>query len=1017
VESIGQSKKLSHININNQIKIYNMQNKGAIRLFAILLGLICVYQLMFTFKASQVEKAAKVYAKGDKQKELMYLDSMSSEVVYNLAGLRKYTFKEVKALELGLGLDLQGGMNVTLEVSVVDLIKSLSSFSKDSTFTKAIKLAKEKQLKSQEDFVTLFGKSFEEISPSGKLASIFNTLDLKDKVKYNSTNAEVLDVLRAETNVAIENSFNIIRTRIDRFGVAQPNIQRLQTAGRILVELPGVDDPKRVRKLLQGTANLEFWETYDNNEVYQYLVQVNQKLIEIQAIKSAATTTPADTTTKADNKDTKNSLLNELDKSAKKDSSSVNKNADMAKQYPLFSVLSPSATPDGKLYPGAAVGTSHFKDTATVNKYLKLVQVKALLPRNLAFKWTAKAVDKEEKFFRLIAIKVTSRDGRAPLEGDVITDARQDYADMGSRPEVTMRMNSEGSKVWARLTKDNVGKSIAIVLDGYVRSFPNVTNEITGGSSSITGLESIEEAKDLANILKSGKMPAPAIIIAEDVVGPSLGQEAITSGFWSFGIAFMLVLGYMLFFYSKKAGMAANVALVINVFFLIGVLASIGAVLTLPGIAGIVLTMGMAVDANVLIYERIEDEMIAGKSVRLAVTDGFNAAYSAIIDGQVTTLLTGIVLYLFGSGPIRGFATTLIIGILTSLFTSIFITRLIFERQLSKNKEVTFTTKLTKNWLRHVKIPFIEKRKIFYSISGALIILSFISFFVRGFDRGIDFKGGRTYVVRFDKDVKVDDIKSILAPIFNSTPDVKTYGNSNQVRITTGYMIEENNSEIDNKVEELLYQGLKKGNFIGDISADTFSKVNLQSTQKVGPTISDKLTKDAILAVFFSLLLIFLYILVRFDSWQYGLGGVVSLAHDAILTMGAFSLLYGFLPFSLEIDQSFIAAVLTVIGYSINDTVIIYDRIREYRHLYPKRGLAETMDHAMNSTLRRTFSTSLTVLIVLFAIFLFGGTSIKGFTFALLIGIGVGTYSSVFNAAPIVYDTIRKTKGIANKKV
>jgi SecD/SecF fusion protein len=873
-------------------------------------------------------------------------------------------------------------------------------------------MAKEKQKTSQDDFVTLFGKSFEQVSPSGKLASIFNTLDLKDKVKYNSTNAEVLDVLKAETKIAIDNSFEIIRTRIDRFGVAQPNIQQLQTAGRILVELPGVDDPKRVRKLLQGTANLEFWETYDNSEVYQYLAQANQKIAEIQSIKTQPTATPADTTKAAT---TGNSLLNELDKSAKTDTSAVGKAAEMNKQFPLFSILSPSSTPQGQLYPGAAVGTSMWKDTATVNSYLKMDQVRALMPRNLAFKWTAKAIDTEEKFYRLIAIKVTGRDGRAPLEGDVITDARQDYADMGSRPEVSMTMNSEGAKVWARLTKDNVGKSIAIVLDGYVRSYPNVNGEITGGRSSITGLESVEEAKDLANILKSGKMPAPAIIIAEDVVGPSLGQEAITSGFWSFGIAFLLVLGYMLFFYSRKAGLAANIALVVNVFFLIGVLASIGAVLTLPGIAGIVLTMGMAVDANVLIYERVEDEMLAGKSVRLAVFDGYNAAYSAIIDGQVTTLLTGIVLYIFGSGPIRGFATTLIIGIVTSLFTSIFITRLIFERQLAKNKDITFTTGFTKNWLRFVKFPFIEKRKVFYTVSGVLIVASLISFAVRGFDKGIDFKGGRTYVVRLDKDVKVDDIKNALSPIFNSTPDVKTYGNANQVRITTGYLIEEATADADDKVETLLYEGLKKGNFVGDISVETFNKVNLLSTQKVGPTISDKLTRDAIMAVFFSLVLIFLYIVVRFDSWQYGLGGVVSLAHDAIITMGAFSLLYGFLPFSLEIDQAFIAAVLTVIGYSINDTVIIYDRIREYRHLYPKRGLAETMDHAMNSTLRRTFSTSLTVLIVLFAIFLFGGTSIKGFTFALLIGIGVGTYSSVFNAAPIVYDTIRKTKGVANK--
>lgn len=991
-----------------------MQNKGAIRIFAILLGLICVYQLMFSFKANQVEKAAKAYAKGDKQKEQVYLDSMQSEVVYNLLGIRKYTFKEVKALELGLGLDLQGGMNVTLEVSVVDLIKSLSNFSKDSTFNAAIRMAKEKQKSSQDDFVTLFGKSFEEVSPNGKLASIFNTIELKDKVKYNSTNAEVLDMLRKETQIAIDNSFNIIRTRIDRFGVANPNIQQLQTAGRILVELPGVDDPKRVRKLLQGTANLEFWETYDNSEVYPFLAQANQRIAEIQAVKTtpSATTTPADTTKKASD----NSLLNEMENKGKTEAATSTENADMKKQFPLFSILQPHATAQGQLYPGAAVGTAQWKDTATVNAYLKMDQVRALLPRNLAFKWTAKAVDKEEKFFQLVAIKVTGRDGRAPLEGDVITDARQDYADMGSRPEVSMTMNGEGAKVWARLTKENVGKSIAIVLDGYVRSFPNVNGEITGGRSSITGLESVEEAKDLANILKSGKMPAPAVIIAEDVVGPSLGQEAITSGFYSFAIAFLLVLGYMLFFYSRKAGGAANVALIVNVFFLIGVLASIGAVLTLPGIAGIVLTMGMAVDANVLIYERIEEEVLAGKSVRMAVFDGFNAAYSAIIDGQVTTLLTGIVLYIFGSGPIKGFATTLIIGILTSLFTSIFITRLIFERQLSKNKDISFTTNLTKHWLRYVKIPFIEKRKIFYTLSGIMIVASIVSFAVRGFDKGIDFKGGRTYVVRFDRDVKVDDIKNALAPVFNSTPDVKTYGNNNQVRITTGYKIEENNADVDNEVEELLYQGLKKANYIGDVSADTFSKVNLQSTQKVGPTISDKLTRDAILAVLFSLVLIFLYILVRFDSWQYGLGGVISLAHDAIITMGAFSLLYGFLPFSLEIDQAFIAAVLTVIGYSINDTVIIYDRIREYRHLYPKRGLADTMDHAMNSTLRRTFSTSLTVLIVLVAIFIFGGTSIKGFTFALLIGIGVGTYSSVFNAAPIVYDTITQSKKFKKDK-
>jgi len=986
-----------------------MQNKGPIRIFAILIGLICVYQLSFTYFAGKVEKDAKAYAKGDKQRELAYLDSMSSEVAYNLLGIRKYTFKEVKELQLGLGLDLQGGMNVTLEVSVVDLVKSLSNFSKDSTFTAAIRLAQEKQKKSQDDFVTSFGKAFEELSPNGKLASIFNTLELKDQVKYNSTNKEILAVLKAETDIAIDNSFNIIRTRIDRFGVSNPNIQQLQTAGRILVELPGVDDPKRVRKLLQGTANLEFWETYDNSEIYPYLAQANQKIAEIQSIKTQPSATPADTTKAAT---TGNSLLNELDKKANADTSAVGKAAEMNKQFPLFSILQPHTTQQGQLYPGAAIGTSHFKDTATVNSYLKMDQVKALMPRNLAFKWTAKAVDKEEKFFTLVAIKVTGRDGRAPLEGDVITDARQDYADMGSTPEVSMTMNSTGAKVWARLTKDNVGKSIAIVLDGYVRSYPNVNGEITGGRSSITGLESVEEAKDLANILKSGKMPAPAIIIAEDVVGPSLGKEAINSGMWSFIVAFFLILGYMLFFYSKKAGMTANIALIVNMFFLIGVLASIGAVLTLPGIAGIVLTLGMAVDANVLIYERVEEEMISGKSVKLAIHDGYSAAYSAIIDGQVTTLLTGIVLYFFGSGPIKGFATTLIIGIITSMFTSIFITRLIFERQLSKNKKITFTTGFTKEWLRHTKFPFLAKRKISYWISGILVLVSIVSIATRGFQAGIDFKGGRTYIVSFDQNVKVADVQNALAVTFGHTPEVKTYGNANTVRITTTYKIDDLTADTDNQVEQEMFEALKKAGFIGDISPDTFSKLNLKSSQKVGPTISDDLAKKATFAVILSLIMIFVYVAIRFKDWQYGLGGLLSLAHDAIITMGVFSLFYSISPFSMEVDQGFIAAILTVIGYSINDTVVVYDRIREYVHIYPKRSLADNMDHAMNTSLRRSFSTNLTVLITLLVIFIFGGTSMQGFTFALLVGCSIGSYSTVLIAAPMVYDTILKAKKV-----
>jgi len=996
-----------------------MQNKGAIRMFAILLALVCLYQLTFTYVAYKVDKRAKEYAKGDKMKELVYLDSISGETVYNLLGIRKYTYKEVKELEMNLGLDLKGGMNVTLEVSVVDLIRSLSNYSKDSTFNAAIVRAQEMQKNSQDDFLTLFGKAFEEIDPHAQLAAIFNTLELKDKVKYNSTNAEVLDVLRKETDAAISNSFNIIRTRIDRFGVAQPNIQPLQTKGRILVELPGISDPKRVRKLLQGTANLEFWETYDNSEIYQNLLAVNAKLKEIQDLESKTDTTAkeaANATEKADSTKNKNSLLNELE--TKSDSAKSSSLEDVKKNYPLFAVLTPSTTAQGQLYPGPVVGTAHFKDTATVNHYFRMEAIKALLPRSLALKWTSKAIDPAGNYFRLIAIKVSSRDGRAPLEGNVIVDARQDYEQYGSRPEVSMTMDSEGTKKWARLTKENIGKSVAIVLDGYVRSYPTVNSEITGGRSSITGLESVEEAQDLANILKSGKMPAPAHIIHEQIVGPSLGKEAINSGLWSFVIAFLLVLAYMLFFYSKRAGLAANIALIVNMFFIMGILASLGAVLTLPGIAGIVLTLGMAVDANVIIYERVQEEIIGGKGLKLAIADGFKNAYSAIIDGQVTTMLTGIVLYLFGSGPIKGFATTLIIGILTSLFTAIFITRLIFERRLSKNLPITFTAKATSEWLRHTAIDFIGHRKLFYIFSGSLIAISILSISIRGFNLGIDFKGGRTYVVKFDKDVKVAEVGAALAKVYGEAPEVKTYGNSNEVKITTEYKIDETGEEVDNESESLLYTGLKDGGYLGNISFDEFIANHRLSSEKVGPTISDDIKKDAAIAIFFSLIIIFLYILIRFRNWQYGLGAIVALAHDTLITLGMFSLLYGILPFSLEIDQAFIAAILTVIGYSINDTVIIFDRIREYNHLYPKRSDEENMNNAMNSTLRRTFNTSLSTLIVLFAIFFFGGTSIQGFTFALLIGIGIGTYSSVCVAAPVVFDTKKRAAkaAIAKKK-
>ena len=1005
-----------------------MQNKGAILSFAILLAAVCLYQLTFTWKAKQVEKQAVEYAQGNPDREYFYLDSISGEEVYNFLGLKKFTYKDVKELEMNLGLDLKGGMNVTLEVEVNDLIRAMSNYSTDSTFNAALARAAVLQENSQADFVVLFGQAFEEIDPNAKLASVFNTLELRDRINFNTTNAEVLDIIQEETSAAIDNSFNILRTRIDRFGVAQPNIQLLQTTGRILVELPGVKDQNRVRNLLQGTAMLEFWETFENQEVYPYMLQANEKIKEMQTSTVDTTETEdatADNVEVAENAmsgvDTtvaESSLLSELEAGAGTDTTlAIDNLADFKKEYPLFALLNPSTDQTGQLFPGPIVGMAHFRDTTQIDAYLAIPQVRNLFPRNMTFRWSAKPADADGagNYFRLIAIKVTTRDGRAPLDGDVITDARQDFDQFGSSPEVAMSMNSEGAKVWQRMTKENVGKSIAIVLDGYVRSFPNVSGEIPGGRSSITGLESIEEAKDLANILKSGKMPAPARIIQEAIVGPSLGQEAINSGFASFLIAFVLVLLYMLFFYSKNAGLVANIALIANMFFIVGILASLGAVLTLPGIAGIVLTIGMSVDANVLIYERVQEELRAGKGIKLAISDGYKNAYSAIIDGQVTTLLTGIVLYVFGSGPIKGFATTLIIGILTSLFSAIFLTRIIFEWRLKRTDKILFTSTKTDNWLRNTKIKFLENKKMFYIISGTFIILSIGSFLVRGLNYGIDFKGGRTYVVRLDQDVQVAEVQNALELVFGEAPEVKTYGTD--IKVTTEYKIDDNSENIDNEVEALLMKGLQDAGFLDkSVTLQQFTDDYQLSSQKVGPTISDDIRKDSAIAIAFSLIIIFLYILVRFRNWQYGLGAVAALTHDSLIVLGIFSLLYGVLPFSLEIDQAFIAAILTVVGYSINDTVVVFDRIREYLHLYPKRDRDDNVNHALNSTLRRTFSTSLSTFAVLFAIFVFGGATIRGFTFALLVGVVVGTYSSLFIATPIAFDTQKRVAKVVAKR-
>lgn len=993
-----------------------MQNKGAIRILAIAFALVSMYQLFFTYKTKSVEKDAREYARGDAQLESAYLDSIGSEPVYNFFGITEFTYKQCKELELNLGLDLKGGMNVTMEVDVVDLIKSLANHTTDPTFNKAIAEAKKMQEDSQEDFVTLFAKAFEQIDPNAKLSSpdIFGNIELKDKIAYGASNAEVIKVIRKEAEGAIDNTFNILRSRIDRFGVAQPNITKADVSGRIVIELPGIKDPKRVRKLLQGTAALEFWETYENSEYYPYLEQAN---IELRTINEAKDALEVKDVAETDKKvEVKEGIEGELKKAAK-DSTELNSDADNAKKYPLFSVLHLMTGSKGRLMGGSVVGYAFIKDTAKVNEYLAMQQIQNVLPRNSKLLWGVKSPDwaKNADILELHAIKITTRNGQAPLDGDVVVDARQTFGESQAEAEVSMTMNGEGAKIWARLTKENVGRCVAIVLDNYVYSAPRVNTEIKGGRSSISGQSTVNEAKDLANILKSGKLPAPARIISEEIVGPSLGRESIESGMWSFILAFALVLAYMLFFYSKGAGLAANLALLANLFFIFGVLASLGAVLTLPGIAGIVLTMGMSVDANVLIFERIQEEIRGGKGIKLAIKDGYNNAYSAIIDGNITTLLTGVILYIFGEGPIKGFATTLIIGIFSSLFCAIFITRLILDRKTKKEKTITFTTSFSENWLRTSNINFIGKRKVFYIISSIMIVLSIGSLATRGLNQGIDFTGGRTYVVKLDKSASVETIAKSLGVVYGHEPEVKTFGAENNVKIATKYKIDQKGTEVDDEVEDLLYTGLKPYLAEGTSRAK-FMEDSITMSQKVGPTIADDIRQAAVWSILFALSIIFLYILARFSKWQYGLGAVISLAHDTIIVLGLFSLLYGFLPFSLEIDQAFIAAILTVVGYSINDTVVVFDRIREFIGLSPKKDEAEVTNSALNSTLRRTFSTSLSTFVVLLAIFIFGGASIKGFTFALLVGVVVGTYSSLFIATPIAYDTRKKVAAVIAKR-
>ena len=1001
-----------------------MQNKGALKFLAIVLAIACAYQLSFTFVTRHVENQAARYAAGDPVKEQNYLDSVKSQPVYNL-GFVKFNYKECKEKEINLGLDLRGGMNVMLEISVEDVIRALSNDSKDPIFNQALAQAREDQKNSTSDYITLFASAYEKLSNGGKLSYIFNTPELREVITPASTNEQVIAVLREQAESAIANSFNVLRNRIDRFGVTQPNIQRLENSGRILVELPGVKEPERVRKLLQGTASLEFWATYENNEIYPALEQANAV---IRGLKEAGEI--ADTTAKVETADSSAAqaatdspaLLAKLDSTAVADTAAVQAQdtAAFEAQFPLFAKLHPMVDEQGQIYGGPVIGRAMSFDTAAVNRYMQLPQVKALLPRDIKLFWGVKSADPAGTVYDLYAIKANTRDGKAPLDGGVVTEAREEYSQHGAAAEVSMVMNATGARTWARMTADNIGRSIAIVLDGYVYSAPRVNGEIEGGRSSITGQFTIQEAKDLANVLKSGKLPAPARIIQDTVVGPSLGQESINAGMMSFILAFILVLIYMVFYY-HTAGMVAGIALICNLFFLLGVLVSFGAVLTLPGIAGIVLTMGMAVDANVIIYERVKEELRAGKGLALSLKEGFKNAMSAIIDGNLTTLITGIVLFIFGTGPVQGFATTLIIGILTSLFCAIFITRLIFSAMLNKGKNIRFSNRYTENCLAHTHVNFISMRKISYIISGLLILATVVSLATRGLSYGVDFSGGRAFVVRFDQPVTANEVRSALHPVFEGTSyEVKQFGKENQMRIVTQYKYDDAGDNVTAEIEGMLYKAL------APLMAQQLTQAEFQTTQtspygiissdKVGPSVAHDITVNSFIAVLFSLIAIGLYIIVRFKRWQWGVGSVISLAHDALITIGIFSLLYGILPFTMDVDQSFIAAILTIIGYSINDKVVIFDRIREYQTLYPKRSIRDNINNGINSTLARTVNTSGTTFVVLLAIFLFGGEVIRGFIFALMFGVVIGTYSSVFVATPIAYDLFSKKtrdKGVA----
>jgi SecD/SecF fusion protein len=977
-----------------------------------------VFYLSFSFVTRHYTNKAKEIANGDPKVEQDYLDSLSNEKVM----LWNWTLKQCREMEISLGLDLKGGMNVILEVSVPDVIKALADNKPDEAFNNALATAAKQAVNSQDDVITLFIREYHKIAPDAKLSELFATQQLKDKVNQKSSDAEVEKVLRAEVKAAVENSFNVLRTRIDRFGVVQPNIQSLEDKmGRIMVELPGIKEPERVRKLLQGSANLEFWETYTAKEVLPAMQSADAKL---RVILAEGTTADTDTIeavlTEATPVEKKTvSAADSLAAALKGDVTAEDKSAanmeEIKKQYPLLSILQLNSSGQGPV-----IGYANYKDTADINKYLAMQEIKADLPKDLRLKWgvSPSEFDKKGQTFELYAIKSTERNGKAPLEGDVVTDAKDEF-DQYSKPAVSMTMNSDGARRWAQLTKQNIGRSIAIVLDNYVYSAPNVNSEITGGRSQITGHFTPEQAKDLANVLKSGKMPAPAHIVQEDIVGPSLGQESINAGIFSFVVALILLMIYMCSMYGFIPGMVANCALILNFFFTLGILSSFQAALTMSGIAGMVLSLGMAVDANVLIYERTKEELRAGKGVKKALADGYSNAFSAIFDSNLTSIITGIILFNFGTGPIRGFATTLIIGILVSFFTAVFITRIVYEHFMNKDKwlNLTFTTKISKNLMTNTHFDFMGTNKKSLIIVSAIIVVCIGSFAIRGLSQSIDFTGGRNFKVQFENPVEPEQVRELISSKFgDANVSVIAIGTDKKtVRISTNYRIEDEGNNVDSEIESYLYETLKPV-LTQNITLETFidrdnhTGGSIVSSQKVGPSIADDIKTGAIYSVVLALLAIGLYILLRFRNIAYSIGSIVALSCDTIMIIGAYSLFWGILPFSLEIDQTFIGAILTAIGYSINDKVVIFDRVREFFGLYPKRDKRVLFNDSLNTTLARTINTSLSTLIVLLCIFILGGDSIRSFAFAMILGVVIGTLSSLFIASPIAYNMMKNKK-------